>query len=101
MAKKQLDLSSFKVKDKGLLKQTEKNTNIEKKVDSIIKQIGQGDNLSTSPIAGRPPKPSSEKESKPITLKFTESQYTQIVHAANGVPLATYLKKLLTENKLI
>jgi len=102
MAKKQLDLSSFKVKNKNLLNETEKKTSVEKKVDSIIEQIGQSEQGADKPMqVGRPPKSKSEKESKPITLKFTESQYQKIANAAGDVPLATYLKRRLLDNGLI
>lgn len=104
MAKKQLDLSSFKVKNKALLDKTEEKSNVEKKVDSIIEHIDQSQKNSKSdkPLqVGRPPKAKAEKESRPITLKFTESQYKSIVDAAGDVPLATYLKKQLSRNELI
>lgn len=102
MAKKQLDLSSFKVQNKNLLNETERKTSVEKKVDSIIEHIDKSERVGNRPLqVGRPPKSKSEKESKPITLKFTESQHQKIVNAAGDVPLATYLKRQLLDNGLI
>lgn len=103
MSKKQLDLSSFKVQNKKLLNQTERKTEVEKKVDSIIEQmdsVKRGGQQKTIQV-GRPPKAKAEKESKPITLKFTEQQYKNIVAVAGDVPLATYLKRQLLDNGLI
>lgn len=98
MTKKQLDLSAFKVKDKGLLVKTEKNISVERKVDSIIERI---DKPNKSHQVGRPRKALEEKESKPITLKFTESQYQKIVNDAGDIPLATFLKRQLLNTGLI
>lgn len=102
MAKKQLDLSSFKVQNKNLLEQTNEKSNVEKKVDSIIQQMDRVEKVEDrSQQVGRPPKPKAEKESKPITLKFTETQYKRIASLAGDVPLATYLKRQLLDNELI
>lgn len=101
MAKKELDLSAFKMKSKDLLNKTEEKTNVEKKVDSIIEKIDKtkvGQGIERPQQVGRPPKALSEKESKPITLKFTESQYDKICRSAGDVPLATFLKRQLIDN---
>lgn len=44
---------------------------------------------------GRKAKPKAEKASKPITLKFTESELSTIEDKSGLVPNATYLKQLL------
>lgn len=48
--------------------------------------------------AGRKAKPKSDKASKPVTLKFTESELELIEQRSGLVPNATYLKQLLIEN---
>ena len=44
---------------------------------------------------GRRSKPRHEKASKPITLKFTESEFDIIENKSGLIPNATYLKNLL------
>ncbi len=48
--------------------------------------------------AGRKAKPTAEKASRPITLKFTEVELELIERRSGLVPNATYLKQLLIEN---
>lgn len=101
MAKKQLDLSSFKVQNKNLLDKTEETASVEKKIDAIVEQMNHNQTENKQPQVGRPPKQRSEKASKPITLKFTESEFQKITDMAGDVPLATYLKKQLQGSGLL
>ena len=104
MVKKKIDLSEFKVKDKGLLDQTEKATAVEKKLDQVISQQEQ-QKTKLKPAAGqsragRPPMDDSEKKTKPITVKFTQSQFDTITEKAGDVPLAIYLLRRLEQSDL-
>jgi len=89
------------LKSKDLLSKTEEKTNLESKVDAIQKQVETSNINQETRQVGRPKKPLKEKEDKPITLKFTQKQYDKIVEDAGGVPLASFLKKKLTDNNLI
>lgn len=50
--------------------------------------------------AGRKPKPVNEKQSEPITLKFTPSEFQIISEMSGDVANATFLKKRLIESGL-
>lgn len=97
MVKRTTDLSAFKVQDKGLLEQTERATSVEKKLDEVIKQ-----NKANKPAgrAGRPPMSENQKKTKPITIKFTQSQFEMISSKAGDVPLAIYLLRRLEQTDL-
>jgi len=53
------------------------------------------DEKPTSQGVGRKAKPKAEKASKPVTLKFTESELKVIEEKSGLVPNATFLKQML------
>ncbi len=77
---KKNDLSALKVSNKNTL------TNLEQRT---IKQP-----------AGRKPKPTNEKQSELVWLRFTPSEYAEIKKKAGLVPVATYLKNILINKKV-
>jgi len=102
MVKKKMDLSNFKVKDKGLLDKTEKATAVEKKLDELDQAVKKQEKA--KPVgqsrAGRPPLDDSQKKTKPITVKFTQDQFDRITEKAGDVPLAIYLLRRLEQSDL-
>ncbi len=81
------DLTSLKTKPKTILSKDDSEVGI-KKLD--IKSEAK-------PSAGRPPKPTAEKESFPVGMRFTEDEGAILQKKAGLVPLATYLKVFLRE----
>lgn len=97
MVKRSIDLSTFKVQNKGLLDKTEEATAVEKKLDQVIKQ---NKTKKSQARAGRPPIPNKERKTKAITLKFTQSQFDLINSKAGDIPLAIYLLRRLEQTDL-
>ncbi len=72
-------------------------SSIKKRGTNILETAHENNNLLVKNKAGRKPKPKSEKASKPITIKLTQGEYTNLVKKAGRIPLATYIKDHLIE----
>lgn len=76
MKKKDFDINDITVVNQGILK---------------------GELPSPAKRVGSPPKPESEKDKHPISLKFKDREWEVIIAKSGRIPKATYVKDFLIE----